>query len=65
MPTWLAPLLLSLADAFPRIAALFTRAPVPEPSTPAPPGWAGIEGEEDRAAAARAATPTEGAPHAR
>jgi hypothetical protein len=28
MPTWLAPILASLLDAFPRIAALFARFPV-------------------------------------
>ena len=61
MPTWLAPLLLSLADAFPRIAALFTRAPAPPVTTPRPPGWSAIDAEEDRAAAA-APTASKGAP---
>ena len=57
--------LLSAIAAFaPTIAAALGHKPVEEPSTPAPPGWAGIEGEEERAAAARAEAPTAtGAPH--
>ena len=56
--------LLSAIAAFaPTIAAALGHKPVEEPSTPAPPGWAGIEGEEDAAAAARAAEAPTGAPH--
>jgi hypothetical protein len=55
MPTWLAPILASLLDAFPRIAALFARAPAPPVTTPRPPGWSAIDAEEDRAAAAGSA----------
>lgn len=51
-------LLDALASFAPTIAAALGHKPVPSPPTPAPPGWAGIDGEEDRAAAARSASPT-------
>ncbi len=56
----LSSLLSALASFAPSIAAALGHKPIPSPPTPAPPGWVGIDNEEDRAAA-RAEAPT-GAP---
>ncbi len=56
-------ILSALAAFAPTIAAAFGHKPVPSPSNPAAaPGWAGIEGEEDAAAARRTAEAATGAP---
>ena len=48
-------LLQAIAAVAPSVAAALGHKPVPEPPQPHAGGWAGIEGEEDAAVAARRA----------